>query len=100
MNLKQTKNCHGCQASLSMDAKQCPYCHQRQQWAWEIRFAQFFSGLLPKNTPATRFLLIAIVVYFIIISIDILMHPDYGLREVLLAPPGELIYRWGGAIAR
>ncbi len=92
---KKTKFCHGCQAELPIEARECPYCHSRQLTRGEIVIDRLIHAIVPSHHPATTCLLIGIAVYFIIISIDILVHPSYGMREVLFAPPGELIYRWG-----
>ncbi len=95
MTTTKTKYCHGCQAELSLKEKRCPYCKQKQQTAFEACFWEKVRNIFPKNSPTTKILLVSIVIYFIVISIDILMHPDYGLRNVLLEPPENLVYRWG-----
>lgn len=95
MTESDKKYCHGCQAQLGIKEKRCPYCKQAQQTAFEVRFWEKMRGIFPKNSPASHLLLISIILYFIVISIDIIMHPDFGLRNALLEPPGELVYRWG-----
>lgn len=95
MSSDKVKNCHGCQAELPIGEKRCPYCKQRQQTRLELAFNRGVRALFPKHLPATKLLLISMVIYFIIISIDIIMHPTFGLKEALLSPPGDLIYRWG-----
>ena len=92
---KNAKYCHGCQATLPIEARECPYCHSRQLTRGEVVFDRFIHAIVPSHHPATTCLLIGIVIYFVIISIDIVGHPSYGIREALFAPPGELIYRWG-----
>ena len=93
--MNRKKYCHGCQAELSESEKKCPYCHERQQTDLEICFFDFFGKLLPKHAPATFVLLAAIVIFFIIISIDIIAHPDFGLMNALMSPPGDIVYHWG-----
>lgn len=95
MTKNKTKYCQGCQAELDLAEKRCPFCKQKQQTAFEVLFWEKVRMVFPKKAPATMVLLFCIVVYFIVISIDILMHPDFGLRNVLLSPPGDLMYRWG-----
>ena len=92
---RNSKYCQGCQAVLPIDTRECPYCHCHQLTRGEVMIDRLIHAVLPRRSPTTTCLLFGIVVYFIIISIDILTHPSYGLREVLLSPPGELIYRWG-----
>lgn len=89
------KICHACQAELSIGQKRCPYCHARQLTATEVRIGRFFKAIMPRVYPATKLLLFLIVVYFIFISIVIFRLPGMGLQEVLLNPPGEVIYQWG-----
>ena len=91
----RTKYCHGCQAELPIGEKKCPYCHERQQAAFELKFFGFFTQILPKHAPATLVLLASIIIFFIILSIDIIAHPDFGLMNALMSPPGEIVYRWG-----
>lgn len=93
-----TKTCHGCQAAIPIHEKRCPYCRQPQQTALEIMLTRLCVGMFPRRLPATRLLFVAIIVYFIIISIDILMTPGYGLKEALLSPPSDVVYRWGAHI--
>ncbi len=95
MSEERTKYCHGCQAQLDVDESECPYCHQKQQSYVEERLARGIRSIFPHHMPASRILLVSIIVYFIIVSIDVLLHPKYGLKEVLLSPPPEIIYRWG-----
>ncbi|MBQ9395458.1 MAG: rhomboid family intramembrane serine protease [Proteobacteria bacterium] len=90
------KICHACQAELAIGQKRCPYCHARQMTAAEVRIGRVFKAVMPRVYPATKVLLFLIVVYFIFISVVIFRLPDFGLKEVLFNPPGEVIYRWGG----
>ena len=90
-----THTCYGCQASIPLGERVCPYCRSRQPYSIEVRIARLFAGIFPKRFPATRILMAAILVYFGVYSLDIFLQPDYGLKEVLLSPPGALIYRWG-----
>lgn len=92
---KDTKYCHGCMALLPMDARECPYCHQKQLYPFEVKAYRRLAAILPKRHPATKILLAMMVVYYVIMSLDIFIHPDYGLTDVLFHPPGELVYRWG-----
>ena len=94
----RTKFCHGCQAELPVEEKRCPYCHERQQSAFELKFFGFFKKILPGFAPATFILLAANIISFIIIAIDIMAHPDYNLMNALMAPPGEIIARWGAHV--
>ena len=91
----KTKNCHSCQAAIDIDERKCPYCGQKQLCGWEVGLEQFIKSVLPRYMPATRILFASIIIYFIIISIDILLHTDLGFKGALLAPPGEIMYRWG-----
>ena len=92
---KRTKYCHSCQAELPVSASKCPYCDEKQQTAFEVSFFGFFKKILPAHAPATSALLASIVIFFIIISIDIIAHPDFGLENALLSPPTAIVYRWG-----
>ena len=95
MSSEPQKICHSCQAELPLNEKVCPFCHQKQLSALEVLIERFIRAIMPRYIPATRVLFISIIVYFIIISIDIVLHTDFGLKGALLAPPGEIIYRWG-----
>ena len=83
MDKQQTKYCQGCQAQLPLDARKCPYCQSNQLTRGEVKLDRMIHALLPSRSPATTCLIIGMVVYFVIISIDIIMHPSYGLREAL-----------------
>ena len=91
----QEKTCHACLASIPMGDKRCPYCGEKQLSPIEYRLSQ---GILRNRYGAfmaTKVLLAVLVILFVAMSVDILTTPDYGLKEALLSPPGELIYRWG-----
>ncbi|MBR4984553.1 MAG: rhomboid family intramembrane serine protease [Proteobacteria bacterium] len=92
---KRSKYCHRCQASLDTDARICPVCHEKQLMAFEQATADIVRALFPRVYPATRIIFFLLIAYFILFSADIVLHPEYGLKEALLAPPTELSYRWG-----
>ena len=98
MPSQNTKYCHACQAELANDERVCPFCHKRQQTRLESSFFKGMSLLFPKYLPTTKLLIFGMVIFFIVICIDIIMHPDFGIKEALLSPPGELIYRWGAHV--
>ena len=98
MDSDKQKTCHSCQSDIPIDANQCPYCKQPQLNAFEVRFARFIKGILPSRTPATRILLVAIIAYFVLISIEVFWQPEYGIKEALLNPPAEIIYRRGAHV--
>ena len=89
------KTCHSCQSVIPIDAKECPCCNQPQLNAFEVRVERIIKGILPSRMPATRVLMVAIIAYFILISIEIIFHSEFGLKEALINPPGEIIYRRG-----
>lgn len=95
---KSIKYCLGCQAQLSIHDNPCPWCSTPQLTAFEVRWQQFGKRLLPKTLPATKFLCFINIVFFIILTLDITMHPDFGISDALISPPGELVYRWGAHI--
>ena len=95
---KNTKICHGCQAELPMDEKQCPYCHEHQLTRFEVAWGKFFSSTIAHHVPTTFFLILVLVVYFIIITIAIMVHPAFGFMDALMLPPGDMIYRWGAQL--
>ena len=78
-----------------MDAKLCPYCHEHQLTRFEVGLGKFFSSTVARHVPATFFLILALVAYFIVISIAIMLDPAFGLMDALMAPPANVIYRWG-----
>ena len=94
----QFKYCPGCQAQLAIDAKTCPWCATAQLSKIEVYWQQLGKRFLPRALPTTRALCFFNVVLFIILSIDITMHPDFGISDALISPPGELVYRWGAHI--
>lgn len=95
MQDNSNKTCHACLASIEMHEKKCPYCGEKQLSAWEYKLGrklqQTFKGLY----PASKILLIVLILIFIFMSIDILTTANYGLKEALLMPPSEIVYRWG-----
>jgi len=93
-----TKHCIGCQAELDIHTPQCPYCQARQLSAFEIRLWRAVRGILPRQSPATKVLFAFIVLHFIIISVDIIMHPEFGISNALFAPPIQSLQRWGAHV--
>ncbi|MGN1071605.1 MAG: rhomboid family intramembrane serine protease [Bradymonadia bacterium] len=91
----QTKICHGCMASLPIGARECPYCGQKQLTRFEVGVERVMQKVFSRHAAASRALFFLMVVYFLVITVDIVMHPDYGLVDALLEPPGDLVYRWG-----
>lgn len=95
---KKMKFCPGCQASLELNVKTCPYCSTKQFTRAEVLLQDFLKSIFPKKNPATFFLLFFNIALFIMVTIDVTMHPDFSLKEAMLAPPGEIIFRWGAQI--
>ena len=95
---KDHKICHSCQSEIPIQDNRCPYCNQPQLSSFEVKFARLVKGILPFKTPATRILLVTIIAYFFLISIEIISHPQFGIREALLNPPVEIIYRRGAHV--
>lgn len=89
------KTCHSCQAEIPLSEKRCPYCEQRQQTSFEIRLNNWIRALFPRRYPASILLMVAIVIYFVIMVIDILLQPGLGIRDAFLTPPAQIAYRWG-----
>lgn len=89
------KICHACQAELEINQKRCPYCQARQLTPTEVRIGRFFKLITPRIYTATKILLFYIIIYFIVVSVVVFKQPDCGLKEVLLSPPGDVIYRMG-----
>jgi len=90
-----TKNCIGCQAELDIKESKCPYCQSAQLTRAEIALQRVFRVLIPTASPATRMLLFLNLLLFVALTIDILLHPDFTLRDALFMPPGEIVLRWG-----
>ena len=95
---KREKYCHRCQAVLEPGTRICHVCHEKQLTAFEDATADIVRAVFPRIFPATRVIFFLLIAYFILVSADILMHPEYGIREALLAPPTELSYRWGAHV--
>lgn len=89
------KTCHACLASIPIGEKRCRYCGEKQLSPLEYRISQKFLHSRIGVYPATKLLLIVLVLLFIAMSIDIVTTDGYGLANALLEPPSELIYRWG-----
>ena len=89
------KTCHAWLASIPMGEKRCRYCGEKQLSPLEYRISQKFLHSRIGVYPATKLLLIVLVLLFIAMSIDIVTTDGYGLANALLEPPSELIYRWG-----
>lgn len=94
MKKPDTKTCHACQAELQLDEKRCPYCGQRQQTLFELRLNDWFRTLFPKCNPSSFVLMIAMIIYFIVIAIDVLSE-GFGISEAFLSPPAHIAYQWG-----
>lgn len=95
---KRSKYCHRCQADLDPGAHVCPFCHEKQLTAFENVTADIARAIFPKIFPSTRVIFFILIAYFILVSADILLHPSYGIKEALLAPPNEMSYRWGAHV--
>lgn len=94
----KTKFCPRCQARLAVNVGRCSHCDEPQLTHFEHRLGKLFAGLIPKHQAAYKLILYSVVVYFIIMTIDISMHPQYGIAKALSAPPGDLLYRWGAHV--
>ncbi len=91
----QYKTCPGCQAEVELRAATCPYCSTKQFRRGEVLVQRGLSAILPEKFPATKFLLFINVAFFVCLTLDVTLHPDFSFSEALLSPPGELVYRWG-----
>ena len=89
------KTCHSCQAEIPFCEKRCPYCDQPQLTEFEVRLNGLVTSVLPKRYPASILLLASIIIYFIIMTIDVLAQPGLGLREAFMAPPSDIAFKWG-----
>lgn len=98
MPSKKVKFCPGCQAQLSINDKKCPWCATSQLSHFEVCWQQLGKQCLPKALPTTKILCLFNIIFFIILTIDISIHPDFGISDALISPPGELVYRWGAHI--
>ncbi len=92
------KNCIGCQAELEIDFAQCPYCKSAQLTRGEIVLQRLGKAVIPTASPATRMLLFLNILLFVVLTIDILLHPDFTLQDALFTPPAEIVLRWGAQI--
>ena len=78
-----------------MTSGKCPYCGEHQQTRFELFLERVIDTVSPHHVPTTMFLIVSMVIYFVVISVDIILHPAYGFLNALMAPPGELVYHWG-----
>lgn len=76
----------------------CPFCGARQMPAWEWKIYKRIASILPAQAPATKLLLLVLVLLFILMCIDIVRQSDFSFMQLILSPPGEILWRWGAHV--
>lgn len=96
---KLARQCPSCGALLAYDQARCDKCQARLPSRHLVALSRGLAAILPDENPSTKLILAILLGFFALVSLDgINALGGDGVVSALLAPPAEVLWRWGAHV--